>query len=51
MTTVAAARQPFAPIDSSRLQTLSSFKNRQNGMLLLFQSFLLPGALCFAFYI
>ena len=27
-----AARQPFAPLDGARLQTLTSMKNRQNGM-------------------
>lgn len=26
------ARQPFAPLDGARLQTLTSLKNRQNGM-------------------
>jgi len=25
------ARQPFAPLDGARLQTLTSLKNRQNG--------------------
>ncbi|KAF4628884.1 hypothetical protein G7Y89_g9271 [Cudoniella acicularis] len=30
---MAAARQPFAPLNSSRLQNLTSLKNRQNGML------------------
>jgi hypothetical protein len=29
---MAAARQPFAPLDGSRLQNLTSIKNRQNGM-------------------
>lgn len=29
--TVGAVRQPFAPLNSSRLQTLTSLKNRQNG--------------------
>lgn len=29
---MAATRQPFGPVDSSRLQTLTSLKNRQNGM-------------------
>jgi hypothetical protein len=33
--TMAATRQPFGPVDSSRLQSLTSLKNRQNGMLLL----------------
>ncbi|RDA84239.1 hypothetical protein CP532_2119 [Ophiocordyceps camponoti-leonardi (nom. inval.)] len=28
----AVARQPFAPLDGSRLQSLTSLKNRQNGM-------------------
>ena len=32
-TTMATTRQPFGPVDSSRLQTLTSLKNRQNGML------------------
>lgn len=31
-TTVAAARQPFAPLDGSRLQNLTSLKNRQNAL-------------------
>jgi hypothetical protein len=31
-TQVAAARQPFAPLNGSRLQNLTSLKNRQNGM-------------------
>lgn len=26
------ARQPFAPLNSSRLQNMTSIKNRQNGM-------------------
>jgi hypothetical protein len=30
-TQVAAARQPFAPLNGSRLQNLTSLKNRQNG--------------------
>ena len=30
---MAAMRQPFAPLDGSRLQNLTSLKNRQNGML------------------
>jgi hypothetical protein len=34
-TTMAAARQPFAPLNGSRLQNLTSLKNRQNGMLAL----------------
>lgn len=29
----AVTRQPFAPLDSARLQNLTSLKNRQNGML------------------
>jgi len=29
---MAVARQPFAPLDSSRLQTLTSLKNRQNAL-------------------
>ena len=28
-------RQPFAPLDGARLQSLTSLKNRQNGMWLL----------------
>lgn len=32
MATVAATRQPFAPIEGSRLQNLSSLKNRQNAI-------------------
>ncbi|KAG9246420.1 hypothetical protein BJ878DRAFT_533244 [Calycina marina] len=32
-TMVAATRQPFAPINGSRLQNMTSLKNRQNGML------------------
>ena len=31
---MAATRQPFAPLLSSRLQNLTSLKNRQNGMLM-----------------
>ncbi|KIM99470.1 hypothetical protein OIDMADRAFT_104515 [Oidiodendron maius Zn] len=30
--TMAATRQPFGPVDSSRLQTLTSLKNRQNAL-------------------
>lgn len=28
----AVTRQPFAPLDGARLQSLTSLKNRQNGM-------------------
>ncbi|PVH79598.1 hypothetical protein DL98DRAFT_492661 [Cadophora sp. DSE1049] len=31
-TQMASTRQPFAPLNSSRLQNLTSLKNRQNGM-------------------
>jgi len=33
VTMVATTRQPFAPLDGSRLQHLRNIKNRQNGML------------------
>ena len=32
-TMASVTRQPFAPLDGTRLQNLTSLKNRQNGML------------------
>jgi hypothetical protein len=43
--TMAATRQPFAPLNEARLQNLTSLKNRQNGTFFLpLPNLLLPSS-------